>query len=422
MKILHLTLSDSDGGAARAAYRIHKGLCSKNVDSRMLVLYKKTNDNSVFEAYETYGKYSKLKRYNIVSRVVNKIIKLHLKLVWSRYPHRVEVPYFLFGKSQVGDSLQKLESDIIHLHWINSFVNFNEKHLKEKPVVWTLHDCNPFTGLCHYFVDCEKYKIQCASCPILNSNISKDISTINFFEKQKRYNKINLHIVCPSSWMAEKVRGSALLGNFEVSIIQHGLNTSVFSPIEKYYAKEALKINRNKKVVLYGAVNAKLNKLKGYHFLNEALIRLKEKYGKDYVQIVIFGEAEGGSVTDFETIYLGHIYDDRFLSIIYSSADVMVVPSVQEAFGQTASEALACGTPVTAFATSGLMDIVDHKKNGYLARPFESEDLADGISWCLENNSNEQLSINAREKVLNNFTTDIMTDKYLSLYKSILNK
>jgi glycosyltransferase involved in cell wall biosynthesis len=422
LKILHLNLSDSGGGAFRAAYRIHKGLCSENIDSKMLVLYKKTKDNSVFEAYEMYGKYIKIKRYNIVTKVANKINKFHQKLMWSKYPDRGEVPFFLFGKSQVEDSLQKIESDILHLHWINSFVNFNEKQLKEKPVVWTLHDCNPFTGLCHYFVDCEKYKKQCGSCPILKSADSKDISTISFLKKQKRYNRLNLHIVCPSIWMAEKVRESVLLGNFEVSIIQHGLDTSVFSPVEKHYAKGALKINRDKKVVLFGATNATLNKLKGYHFLNEALIRLKENYDKDYIQIVIFGEAEREPTTYFETIYLGHINDDRFLSVIYSSADVMVVPSIQEAFGQTASEALACGTPVTAFATGGLLDIVDHKKNGYLAKPFESDDLANGISWCLENNNNGHLSINAREKVLNNFTNDIMTEKYLSLYKSILNE
>jgi glycosyltransferase involved in cell wall biosynthesis len=422
MKILHLNLSDSGGGAFRAAYRIHKGLCSENVDSKMLVLYKKTNDNSVFEAYETYGKFSKIKQFNLVTNVVNRIKKLHLKLMLAKYPHKGEIPYFLFGKSQIGDTLQKTEADILHIHWINSFVNFNEKHLKKKPIVWTLHDCNPFTGLCHYFVDCEKYKTQCGYCPILNSNNSKDISTNYFLKKQKRYNRLNLHIVCPSTWMAEKVQESVLLGNFKVSVIQHGLNTSVFSPIEKHYAKAALKINSYKKVVLYGATNPKLNKLKGYHFLYEALIRLKEKYDKNKIQIMIFGETEREPTTYFETIYLGHINDDRFLSVIYSSADVMVVPSIQEAFGQTASEALACGTPVTAFATSGLMDIVDHKKNGYLAKPFESDDLANGISWCLENNNDGQLSINAREKVLNNFTMDIMTAKYMSLYKSMLTK
>jgi len=417
-----LTLSDNDGGASRAAYRIHKGLCSENIDSRMLVLYKKTNDITVFGAYETYGKWSKKIRYNIVSRILNKIKKLHLKMMWFKYPNREEMPYFLFGKSQAGDSIKKLESDIIHLHWINSFINLTEKELNEKPIVWTLHDCNPFTGLCHYFINCEKYKTKCGSCPIIKSDYSEDISTINFLKKQKRYNKLNMHIVCPSTWMAEKVKESKLLGNFEVSIIQHGLNTSVFSPIVKHYAKVALKINRNKKVVLYGAIHAKLNKIKGYHYLNEALIKLKEKYSTDDFQILIFGEAEEVPINDFETIYLGPINDDRFLSIIYSAADVMVVPSIQEAFGQTASEAMACGTPVTAFATSGLMDIVDHKRNGYLAKPFESDDLANGILWCLENNNDGQLSINAREKVMNNYTLDIMTDKYMSLYKSILTR
>jgi len=389
----------------------------------MLVLYKKSGDKTVFEAYETYDKCTKLKRFNKVTKGVKKLKKIHQQHLWSRYPQRVEVPYFLFGESQVEDTLQKIESDIIHLHWINSFVNFTEKEILKKSLVWTLHDSNPFTGLCHSHVDCGRYKNQCGCCPILNSDKPEDISNITFLLKQKRYKKLNLQIVCPSKWMTERVKESSLLGDFRVTTIQHGLDATLFSPVGKDCAKEVLKLENTRMVVLYGAVNARQNRLKGYHLLDHALQHLKEKYSRNDIQIIIFGESE---ISDrdpyFDTKYLGNISDDRLLSIIYSAADVMVVPSIQESFGQTASEALACGTPVAAFATSGLLDIVDHKRNGYLARPFESHDLAEGIKWCLENNYDGNLSQNAREKVMNNFTLDIMTESYQSLYESILNR
>jgi len=110
--------------------------------------------------------------------------------------------------------------------------------------------------------------------------------------------------------------------------------------------------------------------------------------------------------------------DGLSLVVLYSAADVMVVPSLQEAWGNTVMESLSCGTPVVAFNTGGIPDMVEHKKNGYLAKPFDVSDLACGIEWLL--NSNEEtrrsLSTNARQKVEENFTLDLQVKRYVSLY------
>lgn len=114
-------------------------------------------------------------------------------------------------------------------------------------------------------------------------------------------------------------------------------------------------------------------------------------------------------------------HDDVSLRLLYSAADVMVVPSLQEAFGQTASESMACGRPVVAFAATGLLDLVDHKMSGYLAKPFDTKDLARGIDWILQHENPEQLAQAARVKVLREFDSKVVVQKYIQLYKEVLN-
>jgi glycosyltransferase involved in cell wall biosynthesis len=141
------------------------------------------------------------------------------------------------------------------------------------------------------------------------------------------------------------------------------------------------------------------------------------------IELAVFGSSEPVNAPKFpfQTCYLGRLQDDISLRILYSAADVMVVPSKQEAFGQTAIEAMACGTPVVAFGATGLLDIVDHQENGYLAEPFDPSDLAHGIEYCLHHAEPEKLSENARKKVVNHFDSYIVANQYISLYKSMLN-
>lgn len=156
-----------------------------------------------------------------------------------------------------------------------------------------------------------------------------------------------------------------------------------------------------------------------------AIQKLKVISWAKEIDIIVLGASESENSINFgvPTHFMGRLYDDISLNILYSAADVMLVPSIQEAFGQTVSEAMACATPVVAFDTSGLKDIVDHKVNGYLARPFDTLDFAKGIQFVLfQRTKTDDIKRLAREKVEENFEIGKVIKMYMNLYKEVLSK
>ena len=340
--------------------------------------------------------------------------------------------------TRLGGALQKLDYDVLHLHWINQrFIKLQDLP-KDKPVVWTLHDSWPFCGVCHYFLDCQKYQTHCGDCPMLHSGKEKDLAYRIFEEKLRAYHNLNLHIVTPSRWLGECAKQSALLGRFPVTVIPNCLETDVYRPLSEQEMNERLSvaIERNpalhevkraagekaaKPLILYGAMNAATDRIKGFASLLSALQTL-DKQGFE-ANLVVFGASESDLPMQFEHIsvhFIGYVSDTNWLVTLYNLADVMVVPSLTEVFGQTASEALACATPVVCFKTTGIQEVVDHKINGYQAAFEDSDDLATGIRWCLDNNQDEKLSQAAREKVLREYTIERVGERYAELYTSIL--
>jgi glycosyltransferase involved in cell wall biosynthesis len=209
-----------------------------------------------------------------------------------------------------------------------------------------------------------------------------------------------------------------------VEVIPFCLNTQIYKPIDQKVARELLNLPKNKKLILFGAIAATTDQRKGFPLLLKALKELSNQAGwRDRFEVVVFGASKPQKMIDygFHAHYLGAFSDDIALALVYSSADVMVVPSLQESFGQTASEALACGTPVVAFNATGLKDIVDHQINGYLAKAYESEDLANGIAWVLENQDRHQrLRANARKKAEEKFALELQAQRYLELFHEIV--
>ncbi len=168
-------------------------------------------------------------------------------------------------------------------------------------------------------------------------------------------------------------------------------------------------------------MNATSEYRKGFDLLYECLKQLFAKWS-DKAELIVFGSSEPENPPDFGLLvhYLGHLHDDVSLALLYSAADVMVVPSLQEAFGQTASESLACGTPVVMFGATGLLDIVDHQINGYLAKPYDTSDLAAGINWILsDENRHKELCIKAREKAVVCFDIEKVAKQYAELYGGV---
>ncbi len=265
----------------------------------------------------------------------------------------------------------------------------------------------------------------CGACPQLNSHKQRDLSRWVWQRKQRAWKNLNLTLVTPSTWLAQCAKESSLFQDVRVEVIPYGLDIEKYKPTDRRLARTLLNLPQDKQIILFGAAGvATDDPRKGFYLLQSALQKLDRSQWQDQAELVVFGATQPEKPVDlgFKAHYLGRLYDDLSLALVYAAADVMIVPSIQEAYGQTASESLGCGTPVVAFNATGLKDIVEHQRNGYLAQPFAPEDLARGIAYVLEDKQRHQkLCDRAREKAEQEFTLDIQAQRYLSLFTEILN-
>ena len=246
-----------------------------------------------------------------------------------------------------------------------------------------------------------------------------DINRWTWNRKLKHW-KHPFQIVAVSKWLAECAQNSIVMKDWPITVIPNCLNTKIWRPVDKTFARNMLGLPLEVPIIAFGTYGANSEYHKGFDLLVEALKNLKN-LTKD-VELAIFGQPSPKKNPNlgFKTNFMGHLHDDLSLRLLYSAVDMLVVPSRKEAFGQTASESMACATPVVAFGATGLLDIVDHKVNGYLAKPFESEDLANGIEYLLNTSNYDELCDNARDKVVKKFDSAVIAAKYEELYNKIL--
>lgn len=411
MKILIVNTSDTQGGAARAAHRQHEALLSEGINSIMLVLNKKSELASIKEVPTT--KFNRL-----IMQVKGKISRL---LVDKKYPHKKTTffsPAYISNRNTIL-AINSIGADIVHLHWVgHNMLSIEDLQQISAPIVWTLHDNWLFTGGCHVKWDCQKFRERCCACPNLGSSQESDLSSVVWKRKNKVFKTLQkLKIVGVSQWLSNESKSSGLLKSIGTITIPNAINTKKFCvAANKNEQRNFWQLPRDKQIVLFGADNAQGDMNKGFDLLIEALKYISTKN----IELVIFGSKKGScGFSSFNTHFTGPIYDDSKLASLYSACDVMVVPSRQEAFGQTASEAMSCGVPVVAFGATGLLDIVDHKVNGYLAIPYDTADLARGIDWVLAYSEPEKLSKNARDKIVREFDYSVVAPKYIALYRSM---
>lgn len=423
MKIVSLSTKDSLGGAAKVAYRLHREILRLGVDEKFVVSNKRVDDDTVFRAFTFYGKIKHLKPFWLLDKVLLKYKEKQRIAKWDRYlATRRDVTYLDLEISLLKDALNHLSFDLLQMHWLGeNFVNFTEIHKVKTPIVWTLHDCFPFTGICTHFEDCDRFKTHCGDCPQLGSKHYKDFSYKTFQKKLKRYKGLDFHIVCPSNWIAKHAKESRLLGKYPISVIPNGIDVELFSPKNRIEARQELGLSLDKKIVLFGGVRVDGDERKGGKLLEEALQYFEKNIG-DEIQLLVFGSDKLSMNISSPIHFLGYVTDENIMCTAYSAADVTVVPSMCENLPTVIMESLSCGTPVAAFNIGGNSDMVDHKKNGYLATPYDTVRLAEGIRFCLTNNIDGKLGENARSKILDNFRVQDVAEKYVNLYKSILDK
>jgi len=410
MKVLIISPSDILDGGTKASYRLHRALLSEGLDSFMLVQTKLSDDPTVIEPE------SKLEKFLSILRPY--IDQLPVKF----YKNKTKTPFCpaWVGCKEIIQIIEKIKPDIVHIHSICRGTMKIEDLLKiKKPIVLSLHDMWFFTGGCSYNENCNNFTHKCGNCKVLGSNKEKDLSRWVWNRKYKVFRKIdNLTIVGVSKWITDCSKSSTLLKDKKHVTLPNPIDTNIFKPFDKNKARELWNLPKNKKLILFGAMSATSNPRKGFKQLSEALKKFNRT---EEVELVVFGSSKPKNPPKFgfKTHYVGRLKDDISLVTLYSAADVMVVPSLQENLSNTIMESLACATPVVAFDTGGNSDMIEHKKNGYLAKPFDTNDLKNGIEWVLNTKNYNELCINARKKVLKNFDSKVVAKKYIKLYEDM---
>ncbi len=413
MRVLHITTSVVEQSAS---FRIHKAIARAGVDSFVYVLQPSGGSSRVMYANNSLR--NKIKKF-LFPRVERKIIK--------GFSRSEKTPISLGAMSSFDKELvKKINPDIINLHWIcGGFLSIEDvKWLSDHyPVVWTLHDSWAFTGGCHIPYDCTKYIEGCRDCSQIQPIYGVDLAKKVFDSKINNYCSAKFGIVTPSKWLADCAAKSRILKGKQICVIPNPLDVNRFHPMDKQLTREILGLPKDKKIILFGAMNSTSDENKGFRFLYEAIKGFNKFWKGTEVEIIVFGSGEPENAPDFglPTHYMGRLNDDISLSLLYSSADVMIVPSKSENFPNTVLEAMGAGTPCVAFRIGGIPDQIIHLENGYLAKPYDSNDLANGIEYVLSDDTRwEELSRNARDKVVANYREDKIAKRYISLYKDII--
>jgi glycosyltransferase involved in cell wall biosynthesis len=417
MKVALLSIGDSGSGSTRAAYRLHKSLRLAGVQSRMFVQTKYSDDATVIGLSSKSG----------FGRILSGSRLLLDRFPLKHYPNREPT---LFSTQWLPDKLSsrvaQLNPDLVHLQWINEgFLQIETLAKFQKPIVWTLRDMWAFTGGCHYNGDCDRYMGSCGSCPQLGSHNALDLSRRIWQRKAKAWKKLDLTVVALSSWLAKCAAQSSLFGDLPITVIPNGIDIDQYRPIDRRMARALLNLPQDKQIILFGAINSTSDSRKGFHFLQPALHNLRKLVSPDEVELVVFGASQSENSPDlgFSCHYTGQLHDDLSLALLYSAANVFVAPSVQENLANTVLEALACGIPCVAFNIGGMPDLIEHQQTGYLAKPYQVDDMAQGIFWVLEDQERYQkLSLLARRKIEREFTLTSTAQKYASLYAKLLHK
>ena len=398
LTILHVVGGGLSNGAAKGAITLHQEL-NRRGQVKSLVLSNSLDSSARVEKL-------RLARLNwLFDKVKRRVMNVLFR----------PKGYFStdFGGGNIPDVMVS-SADIVHIHtFSNSIINLNQISKLNVPVVVTLRDMWTMTGGCHYSIDCFGFQTSCSSCPLSSSAALGAITRSQLAKKARVFNSNGrVTFVGISSWIVNQAQKSSALGDKAIQYIPNQIDFDKFT-ISGEIGRDEFGLKESGPVVLVGGVNL-MNEYKGLKLLLGALVQLNER-----VNIVFFGSTlELDELEEFHNVVqLGPILDQERLMRLYNCADVFVSSSVQEAFGKTMVEALACGTPVVAFVNSGgADDILEHKKNGYLAKYRSEVDLARGIEWVLRNEFDGDL---LRESVHSRFSSAAVADAYIRLYQNL---
>jgi glycosyltransferase involved in cell wall biosynthesis len=408
-KVLIINNRDNRSGSAIFTMRLFLALRKLHVPCDFVVLHKDSGDHRVKQGPLKQG-------YKKFIEMFMGIGERAIKRVYLRFWHNPLVSFGLVSWLDLAEVIKHYKPDVVHLNWIcGNTLRIEDLLLLNKlkiPVVWTLHDTWPLSGINH--IDSKFCKASQTQGDFLQK----------FFERRKRrlYSKLSqLLVVAPSRWLESSIVESGLLSNAQIARIPNGVEPEIFWPRNKDTCREFLGIPKHKKLILFGAIDASADANKGLDLLLAAIEKLKVSHDLSNTVLGVFGYFDDKELpsTLCEMRLFGFVGDPQMLATLYSAADMLVVPSRIESFGQSALEARACGLPVVCFDTSGLRDIVKHKETGYLAAPYDSNDLAAGIGWALNEWTYLRAALSSRDAA-NNLSIERVAKMYTSIYEDLV--
>jgi len=410
MRVVQLSVYDAQGGAARAASRLHAALRAAGLDSRMLVRTARGDHPGVVSPASALARGYGLVRAWADARATQLL-----------YPGRTGAAFggALLPERMAG-AIRAEAPDLVHVHWVGEgFVRPESLARAGRPVVWTLHDSWAFTGGCHLPGDCRRFSEVCGSCPVLGSTRERDLSRRGWRRRERAYRGLDLTCVAPSRWMAERARASSLLASRRVEIVPNGVDTALYHPVAREVARDLLGLPLTGELVLLAALGPAAEANKGLARLVEALRLVRAR--RPEVRLLVAGASGGTDATPVPVHALGALLDESSMVLAHAAADVVAIPSAEENLPNVALEALACGRPVAAFGVGGIPEAVRDRETGALAAPGDVAGLARAIGWLLEDPARwRALSAACREDATARFGVERCAARHVALYGELL--
>ncbi len=405
-RILQISHTDLHGDRFNGL-RLMEELKERGYEADMLVWDKFTKGEAVGQIFDIRGRW-------LFWRLFNKIEE-DLSLQSMIYPFSFTIPLHR----------QFASADVVHLHLIhNKFFNLFSLPMlgRRKPVLWTLHDPWAFSGHCVHPYDCERWKTGCGECPRLETHISlkKDRTAFLWEMKRKILKRSDLEIIVASKFMEKMAQTSPLISHFKIHRIPFGIDLNVFKPLDRALVRRKFGIPPENFVIAFRSTKYEF---KGLPYIQEALRRLNPDRP---VTLLAFNERRNLiEFSDrFQVVEIGWVDNTRVMADAYNACDVFLMPSLQEAFGMMAIEAMACGKPVVVFDGTSLPDTVFAERDGGIVVPYkDSEALAVAIEKLLSDDDyRRKIGENALALVRDNYDKNTYIERIIALYHDVFER